>query len=314
MGLKQILGLLIGILVFIVLILLIGLEDLFSSLADANLFIASICLLVLLADDLFEAFKLRVLFYAAGRDAPVAHILRSYIVTKVFRAIFPLRASEFTMSLFMKKKGFTHMHVFGVIIFEMSVAFLVLSVISTIAILEYISIGYAISLGMITTFIFFLAVIIATDRRFTPWLPRYGKLWTDHLKRMRSSARSLYTNRRIMVFDVIADCINWSITHTAMYIALLSVGADVTFLGVFLVNSLVTLLSLVPLSPGNIGIKEAAGTALFTLFLGVPLPVALNAMILLRLAEYLLALAYYVVSFDFIRKHYERQKSSLSKS
>lgn len=294
----------IGISLLIFMIFLVGPDDLMRSIRGLNPVFLGLAFLVQQLDVLADAARYKCLFNSVAKRISFLFIYRACMVSWVLRVILPIKVSDFALSIFLRIKGVSYVRSTSAISLDFMLSFLGLAGFATIGIFVYVGLLESLLFLSIACLIFSVSLFVLTrDRRILPHRFLYFKDVDTRI--ITRTIRTMLVRHKDAVFTNLSfNVLNWTLTHAVLFFLLIASGAEVDFFSVFLVNSITTIISLLPITPGSIGVKEASGSFLLSHFLGVPLIIAVNSMVVLRLLEIITALLYYASTHHMLEEKY----------
>lgn len=302
----KIFSIILGIILFLGFFIHIGINEVLTKLINANLFLVLLALFILMVDDFYEVIKLNYIIASLEKKVSLFYLYKSYIFSRVLKTIFPINASEFILVFFLKSKKIKASHSTAIIFFELIISFIIISALAIIGLLVLDKYRTAIILLLITFGIVILAFLVSIKMDKIVFLKKIikSKRKFEFIKLTTQKIKFIFSKKqKIVVTNLFLSFFNWIITGTVLYLSIIAFGINVNWFQIVLVNAMISIITLIPLTPGAIGIKEASGSVLLNTFLSVPLIESANAMLLLRLLGYLSSMIYYVATKDLLEKN-----------
>ena len=291
-------------LILLFLISKIHIRETIEILRTVDLFWISIGLIVYLIALVITAYSLKALFDSI-KHTPLMEWMRFYLVGFSMGLILPGRAGDLSIIYFAKQKGFDIGASTALTITDKLITLIIFGIIAALGIFSILH-----STELYWGLFFALLCIIAGLFLFTPLARRWtimdiGK-YADKFQGFYITFRNLLSYHKDKVF------INIFITFlrplgNALLIILIfkAMGIDVSFLYAILINAVTLIVSLVPLTPNGLGIREAVGTFLFSR-VGVPLEATVAMYIIILMMNYTTG----IIGTGVYLFHDGRQKSS----
>jgi uncharacterized protein (TIRG00374 family) len=131
------------------------------------------------------------------------------------------------------------------------------------------------------------------------------------VRAMALQVRSLATDRRRVVQSVVVGILNWVLDAAALWVVFAAFGHPIAPGTLLTVYSLGSILAMLPLTPGGLGIVEGVMVPAFVAF-GIPAPVALLGVVGWRLLQYWMPIPLSLVAYSFLRLGPLRNRTELS--
>ncbi len=292
-NLKLFLKLIVGLLIVVLLFLYykIGLRELYETILQINLFFLGMSLILFLISYLLSALTLKIL--ASFFDGKISFWkifefnMRSYSI-----GLFsPGRIGEFSFLYFLKKNGLDYGKG-GVIFFiDKMITFTTISAISIFGILILVKeinptfmllTALAIPIGLI---VFVYAVVSNKGRDL---IKKYFlKKHAQYLMGFSSNLAEIVKKRfHFLVLNLVITIGRWTLGALIVYLLFIAFGNHVDFMKVWLINPLIILVSIVPISIAGLGIREGSAVVLYG-FVGVHASITLEVYFLITAINYL---------------------------
>tara|TARA_Y100000310_G_scaffold340033_1_gene434536 strand:- start:501 stop:1436 length:936 start_codon:yes stop_codon:yes gene_type:complete len=268
---------LIGIVVLLLLFFFIGFKELMTTIMSFQWYFALYLIPLYLLTDLLSALTLKALLYPI-KSIPVLRLFKYNILVQGLSSFVPGRMGELSLIYFFKKEGIP--------LGKGSALFIIDKI---------ISIGLILSIGFFGLFpligvkqiaqivgLFVFLVVVGLYFLFT----QQGRdfLVKKVLRRFAARFKGFYrtfisylsNEKKFMFLDLFFTILRWVVTCALMWVFFLSYGVTVPFVGVVLLNSIVFLITFIPITVHGFGFKESGAVVLYSA-LGVASSVTVSA-------------------------------------
>jgi uncharacterized protein (TIRG00374 family) len=294
----------VGILLLLAILFFIDLGKLFEMLSKTNLLLFCAAVLMGLPLIAFRSFKWHLMLKKQGHSFPFSKIFKYYFIGIGLGSLTPGRLGDFAKALFINKKirslsvSFSSVLVDRVIDLSVLVGLGAISICAFLLIygVSVISIPVIIAMLCGLAFCFYLLFNKALLKKVLK--PFYRILVPERFKEKLSSGfdsfissvQALLKNRSLLLAAVSLSLVSWLFEVLSEYLLALSLGIALPVSFVFLIVSLTTLVSLLPLSISGIGTRDALLIMLFSLQ-GIPAESAVAFSFLVLFYSAILAMA-----------------------
>lgn len=283
------------ILILTFLISKIHIRETIEILKTVDLFWMSIGILVYIVSLLITAYSLKALFDSI-KHTPFMEWMRFYLVGFSMGLILPGRAGDLSIIYFAKQKGFDIGASTALTITDKLITLIIFGIIAALGIFTILN-----STELYWGLLFALICITAGLFLFTP----LGRKWTRKIiGKYADGFQGFYrTFKNLLLHHKDKVIINIIITllrplGNALLIILIfkAMGLDVSLLYAILINAVTLIVSLVPLTPNGLGIREGVGAFLFSR-IGIPLEATVAMYVIILMMNYatgILGTTYYL--------------------
>ena len=304
-----------GITLFFLFILFIGTNELVETIKNAQILYVIVAVFIMVFDDILDSTKLNFMFRRMigkiTHNIEFIFFYNSYLSARVFKALFPIKGGEFTIIYFLKKIGIPYKKSFSLVFLDLFIMLTVLLFIASIGM--YIYFGFKEFLMLLIAsisliFIIYLSVRSTASKNIYRIIPK--RISSKYDFKILDDWNYYWNRKRKYIPSIFfLNFVNWIISHLVLFSLFRSLGFNVDIVGLVFVNSLTTIISIIPISPGSIGVKEISGAVLFNLILGVPMEISASAFILQRGIELFVSLIYFFYIRNFITERISWKKT-----
>lgn len=216
-----------------------------------------------------------LLLYQLGVSIPFIDLYMCSAVGLAFAIITPFQSGEMLKVELLKKYGrIDRFAGYSSFVVERVFDLVAVSLLGAVALLCIPVFEIDFFSGLIVVLVILLATSVGTLLTWKLNLPgAFGRFQTD----LRTCVKDLKTLGIVALLTF--TC--WGITAAGWYACLASVGVDVGYVKTMLMTAIISLLNILSLVPGAVGVSEAV-ISLFLLHLGFPAPLAQAGAFILR--------------------------------
>ncbi len=261
---KNLLKILFSIVIIYLLIRNIGLEKIWSALKSTNLWILSLVLPIKLFSLLLNGVNITLFLQAIGKKIRFWKVVVWSNLAWSIGLFFPGRVGEFSIIYFLKNEDVEFGESTAVALLDKMTTFFVLSVLSIIGVFYYFNPTSALWLAVILVVVMGANVAIFLNAHLRGLVKEYLlKKYARLFKGFNDSFRKILGNKTMMIGNTLVTAIKWFFSFSAFSVIFLSLGAEVKVTDVMMISSLATIVSLIPISLGGIGLREYTAVYLF---------------------------------------------------
>jgi len=244
----------------------------------------SLALLLYIIFLLLTAYSLKVLFDAI-HFTPFHEWLRFYLVGFSIGLILPGRAGDLSIIYFTKERGFDIGQSTALTITDKIITlslFGLLAVLSIFTILKSAQLYFGLFLALFCIAIGILSFTKAGRELAKKILGKY----TEKFKGFYKTLKELLTNHKDKILINIGITLLRPIGNALLILLIFkAMNLNVSLFYAVLINAVTLIVSLIPLTPNGLGIREGTGAFLFSK-LGIPLEASLSMYIIILIMNY----------------------------
>ena len=298
-ALNTLLKMLIGVAILFTLLYKVGFGNVYANLLRLNLFYIPLVVIVLFFINLIGAFKLSFFLPPFGIKLHFLKVYHYYFLTSCFGMFIPGRIGELSLVYFFKREKVALGMGTAITILDKIISMGATLTIAVAAIFLFFDFGTSIKIVLMALIPFIGAVYFIFSNFGRMLLKRF--ILRKFESKFHGFSKALFCllrdNPSAVLMNVLLSFIKWLANALFLFILFYAIGQNVGFLHIALINSIMVLVSFVPISVSGLGIKESAGVFLFSL-IGVPAAVSSSALILSLVINYLVAFLYVILLFD----------------
>ena len=290
----------IGITLLYTLIHILGAKSIYESIKSINLLYYPVIILGFFIFILISAFCIKVLV-----DAKISfsNMLKYYSLSWVFGLLLPSKLGEFSLAFFLKKENIPLARGLSISLLDKIITFLLFFVISSFGIFLFFTPVQSLILIAICFFIvlsFFLVLILNYDRLLFFLPQKYTSHFKDFIK---ETCFFFKYHRGRLYLNLFLSITRWGINAFILLLIFLSLGISVNFFLIYIINAIIALVSLIPITINGLGIRQSIGVFLFSK-MGINSAIALDMLLIQLILTYSFAFLLYAY---YNLKHNEGQ-------
>jgi|SRR3989344_453621 len=255
-----------SILILFILFKKIGFSNVVSNISSVNLSILILILFIFLISLIIGAVNLKILLSPLSKNISFYKIFYYSVLSWAVGLFVPGKIGEFSFVPLLKKEGVRVGHGSAIFILDKLITLVVLSIFSLIGIYLFFDIATFIRLTIITSiiiiaFIFFIFLKVGRNfikkyflRGFSEKFRGFFKLISIYIKKEKS----------LLLLNIIFTFFKWFITSLISYFLFMGYGQDISIVYIFLLNSVLVMVSLIPVSLSGLGVRESMAVFLYS--------------------------------------------------
>jgi len=277
----------VSVLLIIFLFYKIGLQSITETFKTFKIQYIFLAIVFLLLNHLVAIINLKIVSIPI-KKVKYTSLAKSYFVSYALGMVSPGRIGEFSIAYLLKKEGFTLGQGFAMSLLDKIITLVCLSL---IALFGFYKIFPAIHLIWI---IFILVIILACfliaifSQKIRIFIRKYVlRKYSVHMKGFSRYFRLVLLKKpQISLLNIIFTFIKWGMAVMILYATFLGFGIKIPFIYVYVITSLVSITSLIPITINGIGLKESLSVLLYGSF-GIPSAIVLSSYIISNALQYL---------------------------
>lgn len=289
---SKIIKTILGIAIFLSLFFWIGVEKILATLTSFNLIFLAPATLSFLLVFFINALNLKILL-SPIKKLEFAFVLKNHIISWCIGSVLPTRIGEFSFSYLIRKK----------IPIGKSSAILLLDKIVSLMIFVFLSSGYLIYFfGFEKTLVFLLAIASLFSVGWFFIISETGrgilknKILKQHQHIFKGFSKTLEhfwkKEKKLIVINSLLTTLRLLVQSLILFFLFKGFGLQVDILFLMFTRAAITVISLIPLTPGGLGVRQ--GSLVFLLgLIGVPYSITMGVSIIC------MAILYTFVGFVF---------------
>ena len=280
----------ISILIISILVYKIGFKNIFSKIISIHPLFILLVLFIFLLSLIIGALNLYVLLFPLKKKIPFTKIIHYSILSWSFGLFIPGKIGEFSLIPLLKKEGIPIGQGTAISIIDKLITLITLSIFSVIGFFIFFDIKTALTLFLILASLTLILVFLLTSHKIRNLIKKhilrkislkfkgFSNLFSYYLKKQKA----------ILCLNFILTFLKWFVTSFTLYILFLTYNQNISWMIIFLVNSMLTIISLIPISISGLGVRESAAVVIYS-FLNIDSTIVMSTHLIPVIISYSIA-------------------------
>ena len=254
-----------GILIICLLIYKIGFSALCETFKNIDIRLYFLFLLIsVLTNFILGTLNISILL-SKIKKINFSKLLSFYSLSWALGLFVPGKLGEFSIVYFFKKEEIEIGKGTAVAIIDKFITFVVLSIFSIIGFFIFFSFYDALKISLIIIFVIILFLILITNKKIMILVRKIiGGLSNKFSGFSRTFKHYLRHNKKILLYNFIITSVKWIITGISVFVLFRAFGeTNIGIVNIILVNSIVLIAGLIPITINGLGIKQLVALFLF---------------------------------------------------
>lgn len=248
------------------------------------------------------AYNLNIFLKAFNIHIPMSKLFRYNLLSWSSGLLLPGKIGEIVLIKFLKKENIEYGQSSVIYIVDKLITLIFLMMISIFGAVLLFDINYLIIALTIfsSLLLFFIVAIMSTKirsliKRFI--LRKYSTIFSGFSLNL---FKFLKYKKSVILFNLIITIFKAIVSSIAVSFLFLSLGQQVNFLYILIIDSMITIITLISITPNGLGIKESSAAFLYYSLIGIDPVIAASASILGTIITNIIAFtSFLVVRLDF---------------
>ena len=240
--------------------------------------------------------NLRLLFKAIRRRISYFGLFKYFLLMNSLALFFPSKTGELSLTLLLKKhKNFEYGEVLSVQFIDKLITFSFYGVMAVLGLLFVFDLSQDYTWILLATLLVLVSVFLgAWSNKVRRFIKKYFlRKYSKYFKRFSHSFKHVFKRRKkILVLNFFITAILLSGIFFGGLVAFRMFGAEVSIFHIAMIQSLIIMISLLPIPFSGLGLKEISGIYMYGL-IGVPYAVSVNYFLFNILFKYAFGLVVY---------------------
>jgi len=264
----------------------VGLVKIADTLSNITAYALLSFILIYIVSFTFSTTNIFMLLKCIHKKPVFSNVLHSFVNAWALGLLLPSKLGDFSMPFFLKTDSIDLGTGFATVFVDRLISFFVIYVFASFGVSE---LGKNFLLNIALVGLFIIAVITLFKFGFVKKI--IGKFFVNKYINLNGFYETLVLysrKKRLLAFNFLLSLINVLLSTLVIYIFFRTYGANVNFLTVLFIFSMVKIVSLIPLTPGGSGLKEVSAVYLFGLA-GVDNGITIGVFLTILIFNYLTA-------------------------
>ena len=282
--------------IFILIFWKVGVDSIFEVLKNINLFWLIPFVVIFVGTKMIYTLNLRLLFKAIRRRISYFGLFKYFLLMNSLALFFPSKTGELSLTLLLKKhKNFEYGEVLSVQFIDKLITFSFYGVMAVLGLLFVFDLSQDYTWILLATLLVLVSVFVgAWSNKVRRFIKKYFlRKYSKYFKRFSHSFKHVFKRRKkILVLNFFITAILLSGIFFGGLVAFRMFGAEVSIFHIAMIQSLIIMISLLPIPFSGLGLKEISGIYMYGL-IGVPYAVSVNYFLFNILFKYAFGLVVY---------------------
>jgi glycosyltransferase 2 family protein len=266
----------------------IEINQVLRVIASFSLPLILLALSVILFSLVLGAFTFKILLHPLRTKISFGKIFHYSIISWSAGLFVPGKIGELSLIPLLKKEGVSLGEASAITLLDKVITLIVLSFFSIIGFflfLEEQTTLFLSALLIISILIIFFLMMNQTFQNFLKkkLLKKFSKELEDFYKH---TSLFFKKEKTLLLLNFIVTFLKWYLISLIFYIFFISLNQDISLFSVFLINSILIIITLIPISIGGLGVRESAAVLLYSK-MSIPPELTLGIHILMVVITYL---------------------------
>jgi len=289
--LNFLLKLFVGVLILSFLLFKFGFKNILSDIISINPIFIVLIFIILTISLILNGLNLKILIHPFNKRLTISKLFYYGSLSWAVGMFVPAKLGEFSIIPLLKKHDIEIGTGTSISVLDKLVTFITLSIISIIGFLFFLPLKETmilISAILVLLSIFIFLFISEIGRRL---IKRFIlKKFAVNFKGFSKTMFYFFKKQKsLLLLNFIITFLKWFMTSFMVYIIFLAYKQNISILSVFLINSMLMVISLIPISISGLGIRESVSVVLFN-YLNINPEITLSSYILILIVTYITAL------------------------
>ena len=281
-----------GISLLLLLIYKVGLSSIISVLKELNWYYIPLVIVTWICLFILGTLNIAILLKPLKKKINKLKLFSYYILSWSFGLFIPGKIGEFALVYFLKKEKLDIAKGLVISLIDKIITIFSLMMISSFGLLMYLKFSIAIKLILLMVAIFIILIVLIFSNFSRNIIKKYIlRKYAIKFKNFSNILKTYFKKHKTVLFlNLLVTFLKWIVSALGILLLFNALDQAVPFIHVFLLNAVVTIIALIPITANGLGIKEYSAVYLFSL-IGINTSITAGAYILGAILVYLIALA-----------------------
>ncbi len=274
----------------------IHIRETIGIISTIDFFWISIAILVYIISLIITAYSLKVLFDSI-KHTPLMEWMHFYLMSFSMGLVLPGRAGDLSIIYFAKKKGFDIGASTALTITDKLITLIIFGTIAALGIFTILN-STELYWGLLFAGICILGGLFLFTSLGRKWSRKIMGKYADGFQGFSKTFKNLLLHHKDKIFINIIITFLRPLGNALLIILIFkAMGLEVSLFYTILINAVTLIVSLIPLTPNGLGIREGVGTFLFSR-IGIPLEASVAMYVIILLMNYttgIIGTSYYLI-------------------
>ncbi len=282
----------ISIAIIFILIYKIGLNSIISNLQTINLFFLPAIILMYIINFYTAGINLKVLTQAIGKKINIHTLTKYHIISWAMGLWVPGKIGEFSIIYLFKKKKISIGEGTVIHILDKAITILTFSIVSIVGFFIFYGIEKSLEISIILLIVFLIGFTFLISSKTREFLKKY--ILRKHHLLFKGFSKTLFLflkkKKRFLLINILLTLMKLVFSSAIVWLIFLSTSTYVNIMYVIIFNSMLTIISLIPISLGGLGIREMSAVLLYKI-IGINEATTLSIYIIVLIFNYIISIS-----------------------
>jgi glycosyltransferase 2 family protein len=286
-----------GIIIVFIVYSKIGVLDIIETILSLNIVFLTFYLLLKALSFSFSALNVALTLKPLRYKVSVKNILRFSILSWSLGLFAPAKLGELSLVYFLKKKGVPIGKGFTIFFIDRILTLLVLFSLGIFAIIFLVPSAIWVYLLLFLALFFAVTIFLRYDKFINIFLKKVLKKYSIHLEDFYATLTYYVREHSSYLFlNLVVTYLKWFFTAFSIMVLFWAFGIDIPYFKILVIQSAITIVTLLPVTFNGIGVTEPVGIYLYSL-VGIPLTISASMFAVGLVGTYLLGLVFLLLFF-----------------
>lgn len=248
----------------------IGFVKIWETLTKINLLWVTVALFFLLLSILLNTINLKLLFNTINPKIRTFELFKYFCFARTISMFLPGRLGDFSLVFFLKKYSINIGQGSAVMLIDKLITFLVFILLGIIGINTIMGKGTTIKCLIVLT-ITIIPLFLLFAKKGRHLIKKY--ILKKHAIVFQGFSKKLFDllkyHKKLLILNLLNTNLRAIILGLHIFFVYLALGTNINLLLIILIESIITIIKLIPITPNGLGLRELTSIYLYSL-IGVP--------------------------------------------
>ena len=280
-----------GLLILFILIYNIGIKDTLSKIVSVDLFLFALILILFFINFIIKVLNYKILILPLKKKIKFFRLLYYTFVSWSLGLFIPGKIGEFSLVVLLKKENIPEGHGAVISLLDNLATFSLLATFSIIGFFMFFSFITTMKLILIIFFFWMLFVTFIITKKGRDLIKTY--ILRKYSIKFQGFSKLLFyyfkEQKSILALNVILTFFKWWIHAFMIYLLFYAYNQNISIFLIFLINSMLTIISLIPISISGLGVRESIAVLIYHFIFNIDNAIILSAYLIPLIISYVTA-------------------------
>lgn len=279
--------LLIGLAILFSLVYKVGVKEVYATILAFKFSYIPIALFFIASALFLDTINYNILFSPLKIHIKFKNLFRCQILGWAIGLLLPSRLGEFSIIYFLRKEGIELGKGSAVVIINKLISFIVASLFAIIGFFMFFDKIQSLKLAVIIALFFVVSLFAILSNKSRTLIRRFIlRRYENKFSGFSSTFfHFIKKGKGALFLNLLNTTLKWILTVIVTYVLFLALNTHVDFIDVLLITSIISIISLIPVTISGLGIRESSAVFLFALR-GIDSVIVTSVYIMLLVIKY----------------------------